>query len=405
MFFDKGKPESVSPDALEKLLNSLFDKSLAQFDDRMSELRDGTNRSISQFGHALESFERLNTEPDLDEMYGITVSHILIQKGLYTKALRHIIESVPLDDRTAPTVYERHRMNVTIAGEMMKEILQANFRFKQVLNAYANELKEFKSAYTAIEKHTGLMKDELERKEKDYVAYKRIKELILSLTAMIEDRSISMDSVAALKKELERQEGDAIGAAEEQIVASINKKAKMLSELYSKRAILTDKIVRMTRPLERAAKKLDHMSTSKFQLSPFLSDPYGTVATVSDYNEFTELLKQLETSLKDGKIDVKNANELAELARELLDIDLYSMISEFKEIKNSEASITEESEKLKAELSMIKEAGRSKGALISEIESMDKNIYNFDSEINAKCRMIEKEFEQQYNKRISILKF
>ena len=401
MLFGREKPDRINPDELEPLLNSLFDRALSQFDKRMSSFGSDMRDSVLQFKRALESFENISAEPDLDDMYGVTASHLSGQKEIYTKALRHIIENLSLDDKTGPTVYERHKANTTRAEEAMNKILHTNFRFKQVLVGYANALKDFKAAYTAIEKCTKAMKEELERKGLDYATYMRIRNSISSLLVALEERNIGADAIAAMENELGRH-GSAVGAAEESITALIDKKAATLSELRSKTATLSDRIVRATRPFERAAKKMDHVSASKHQLYPFVSDPKGTIRSTQDYADFTSLLKQLVSELLDGKIDVKNNNELAEAAKELLNADLYGRISELAEMRINESSIGEELVTLRGELAGLKEAGRSREALRTRTDFVKKDKIMLDGKISELCKIIEKQFEQQYGKRISI---
>lgn len=402
MLFGRENLDRIKPEELEPLLNSLFDRALSQFDKKMSSLGNNMRDSALQFKHALESFENVSAEPDLEDMYGVTASHLSGQKEMYTKALRHIIENLSLDDQTGPTIYERHRTNATRAGEAMNEILQTNFRFKQVLIGYANALKDFKVAYTAIEKYTNAMKEELGRKELDYAAYRHVKDSISSLLAALEERATGTEAIAAMEKDMERHGSDAVGTAEKSMTALIDKKAAMLSEFRSKTVALSDRIVRITRPLERAAKKMDHMSASKRQLSPFVSDPEGRIRGTHDYAEFTELLKQLVTELGDGKIDVKNSNELAEAAKELLNTDLYGMISELTEMRINETMMGNELGGLRTELASLNEAGKSREALRKRMESMKNDKIKQDGKINEICKTIEKRFGQQYGKRISV---
>src|SRR5271156_3098190 len=92
MLFGKEGKDTVSLGQLDGLLNSSLNRKLANLDARASNIAKDMQRSKLQFSEACREFEKLQIEPEKENMYINNVSVIKNQKPFYSTALRRIID-------------------------------------------------------------------------------------------------------------------------------------------------------------------------------------------------------------------------------------------------------------------------------------------------------------------------
>ncbi len=62
----------------------------------------------------------------------------------------------------------------------------------------------------------------------------------------------------------------------------------------------------LTTPLERQARKMDHISLGKRRLYPMMADPVGEMKSEAEYQEFKALVKKLKEDVEKESVDAKN---------------------------------------------------------------------------------------------------
>lgn len=396
------EPDNVRPDALEALLNSAFEKELGQFDERMSKLVTQLKEAFAQFAASVEEFKKVKGNPDVEDMYGASPSSIAAQKESYARTLGRTAAVTIEPKGDAANSYERYRPIFESASAAANEILGANFRFKQVMYGYAGHLSGLKASYSSIERHVSAMGLEFSQRSGDLASYNELKGRISRLESDIQELAGLAGAMAALEGMAAGSDGDAARTAESGMRARLEGKARELEEQRRRNAFIRDRITQLTLPLERASKKFDHVSGAKRSLSKFVSDPAGTITSDLEYAAFTAMAKNMQRSISSGEIALKSAEETNERINELLNSDLYGIITELRAAAAVELELERECKSLDSELAGLRGASESMARSREELEAMARRGEALESSISEGKRAIEGLFLRRYSMRIRI---
>ncbi len=149
MLFNSGANE-VRMEELEGLLNSAFDQKLSSINSKASALILNIEQAKLMLEEACDRFDKSGAPPDRESIRAASESYVVEQKSVYTASLRRLIDAErPLDESN---LYTSYHSKLVAARALMDEILKVNNKFRIVLEAYANELGRFRSAYSAMER-------------------------------------------------------------------------------------------------------------------------------------------------------------------------------------------------------------------------------------------------------------
>lgn len=162
------------------------------------------------------------------------------------------------------------------------------------------------------------------------------------------------------------------------------------------------RITSYTLPLERPSRKLDHISSRKRQLYTFVIDPINNIQNEHDLSEFKILLDELKKSVESGTIDIKNNSKTNEIISQILNIDLYGLIRNFKEMQYKKTLLQDEIKSMQIQMHKFKEGKTSFEKVSNEINAMKKRHEELNSKIKNTKNEIESLFFQYYKRKISI---
>lgn len=402
MFFGGGKAEEIELTALGALLNSAFDRKLSNFDSKASNMVKELSNAKLQFAGACREFEELEAEPEKANMYIDNISFLKTQKNFYSRALKRIIDDWNITVNDAPNVHSKYATILSNTEEFRNEILKANNNFKQVLYSYSNHLDLFKRYFSLVERHMDSLKSGLNKVDKELSEYMSLSDKINTLTTLKDELDTLNRNIGAFNKDAATG-GTETQKEELEISGDLLKKETEMLNLNSEISGLLNRINYITAPLERAARKLDHISPRKTQLHKFIEDPANSINNESDYNNFRMLLEDLKKSVDSGTIDAKNNTKTSEIISDLLKTDIYYMIVSFRALKKKKVDLEEQIRFSKRMLESIKESKSNSTKMIENIEIMKRKVSNTTIKINEIKNSIERLFLESYNKRISVV--
>jgi predicted nuclease with TOPRIM domain len=401
MFFGRRKPEAVSVDKLGQFLNSQFERKLGSLGSRSQAIIDRLNQAMRRFGDACNNFEKLEAEPNVEGRYSASINYIKTQKDRYASGLKHILDGTRLEAGDAANSYDRYRHVLSDLEGMVKRVLEMNASFKIVLYCYSNYLWDFRGSFSEIEKLAGALKGELDSRSDDFSEYSAVAERVSRLNAYREEFSALNRGAETIKTET-RPSNDALDKNGADLSAKLEDKRAELAKLSRERSELHNKINSMVLPLERASKKLDHLSASKSKLHVFVEDPVKTINNESEYGEFKTLLRELNEKIRAGSIDLRNGDKMSETVSMLLGSDLYSMIASLRSIQQKESDIKGEIGALEGDLNEIKTERTSSERHAQKMADMKGRMAEIERGEAAEKGVIEKLFSDNYGVLISI---
>ena len=403
MFFGRRKLEEVKADELDQFIDIQFEKKLGRFKSRSHVITNSLNQTILRFKDACDRFEELNAEPYIENPYFTNISSIKTQKGPYARSLKHILGGTSLAAEDTSNSYDRYKRILSDLEGMIKKILGTNSSFKTVLYCYSNQLGEFKSRFSEIQRYTGALKDELDNRADDFSEYSTVVEHVSRLHSCDEELEALGKSVDKSKTDAKWDGVSASDSNETGISMKLADKKAELTRLDKEKANLHNEINSLILPLERASKKLDHLSVGKVKLHTFIENPINAINNESDYSKFRMLVKELEENMRKGAIDLKNIGNVSEAVSTLLDSDIYPLINLFKSIQQKESEVSREVGALERDLNEIKKARAASEEYAQEIAEMGAKIDEAKRSNVVEKSIIEKLCLDHYGVLISII--
>jgi hypothetical protein len=155
-------------------------------------------------------------------------------------------------------------------------------------------------------------------------------------------------------------------------------------------------------PLERAARKYDHISDKKTKLADFIARPFEMIVDDAAYGEFRSVVKGLKEAIEGGKVEVGNRNEAVGHLLAVMNKNFQEEIRRV-EIMRSEASfLKKEFLAMEHTLDSIRESKRNaleKGRTKEEIK---ERLAAVVGEKKATKERAEEMFVESYGRKVSI---
>jgi len=403
MRFGKHEPEKIKPDELEKLLNSLFEKKLDQFEPKAHAIINELKKSKLEFSEACNELKELKAEPYTEDIRPQTINFIKSQKGLYADALRRNISNMNLEPINALNSYEKYKLILSNVDKVTNEVLKSNANFKQAMYCYSDHLGNFKRSFSAIERLMEALRHEIESRSKEASEYAALKEHISKLNLQSDELEVLNQSANALREFLNNKDKDMVGKDESKLSESLSSKRSELSSVRSEISKLSERINLLTSPLERSAKKFDHVSAKKKQLHYFLEDPITRISNEFEYIEFMTLVKELKGAVEKGTIETKNKPGTTSLISALLDSDIYNIINSLKSLQLKRSEIENEINILEIALVDIKKGKDASSKAAQEIATIEERAKEITKSMTSTKSTIEAMFSDYYHKQMSII--
>ncbi len=401
MIFGRGgRKEQVGVGELDAYAARCFEDKIRSFSDRCKSGKDGIDNALHMFEDACRSFERYARKPEIDrEYYYSRVDPTLIetQKASYVKALIGILSARLKTERG--NSYETYGDVAREAKEIREKILRTNNTFKGVFMAYSKGLGDFKNALAELDRSISKLDYELEREKESYSEYRRLFESSAELSRLI----ALLEDADAEKRLLE---GANLHGAEHNPNASVEDTVKKLdSELKSvseKIGRLDSKISGVFLPLERPARKYDHIIGRKGRLGDAVSDPTNAIRGADDFARLKTELLSMADAIKKGEIELKNSSGVLEEIGRASDPELLREIEMIWKLREEAEEIKIGLRRAEAELERENAKRMEAAAKNERIAALSNEMDSLSKEIEVLKESIENSYEKYYKKRISI---
>lgn len=399
MFFGRGNAsENVQLKELAGTLNRLFNEKLRLLEAKGANLIKELKYNETEFVNACDDFEALSAEPDLDYIYTTNTGFIKSQKSSYAKNLKHIMSSTPIIDN--PIIYSKYSAVLYDTELKINSVLKNNSLFKMVVLAYANHLSNFKRVFSSMERLRNTIRREIENYNEEYSEYKTTMDNVQSLLAMEEELHLIKENEQTLKS---KPSTHGLRSEEAELKEKITKKTLEIEEIDGKIAGISSRIEMLLSPLNRAARKYDHLSLEKTKLMDLMNDPVGKIATEQDYNKFADLVNGMKKEINLGRIDVKNTKEAEQQIAKIFNENLYALIQDKRSLSSRRSSIHEELRSFQAIMQDIEENERREKSYADTISDIAKRIGELQKSQSSLKNTTEALFLRCYKKRINII--
>ena len=406
MFFgkrDKREPDRVPLDELESLEASLFEQKLDNLEPRAKAALDGVRAASAEFSRECDRLYELDAEPYVQDLYFPNINGIKNQKGFYAKALKHAIERLRLEPDGAANIYDRYNDMLSEVDRVANEVLSVNANYKTILYCYSRHMPGMKRAFATIERNRDGLREEITKRSGTASAHSRITERITALRSLLDDSRALKEGSQALSRDLSIGDKEAAARQEAEILKEISGKRSEISSISEAISKHSSDISRLTLPLERPSRKLDHIMVRKRSLHAMLADAAGSITSSTDNDEFLELIRELKKNIENGSIEVKNRDGTLETVSELLGSDMYSMVESFKALQQRRSDLERDIRVLEGVIVDIKKGKSSAEKAKEEIRRMEGMAEEMSTKVAPAKAELESMFLQHYNKSLLII--
>jgi hypothetical protein len=300
--FGRAMPEvKLTFEQLPRYLDQCFNGKLKELESSAGRIIKALDEAKSQFETACEAFERGDYEPDTEYTPRLSASYIKSSKGAYIKSLRSILVQHS-HAAQADNIYSKYNYEQSEIEHMVDSVLKTNMQFNPVLLGYSDNLGNFKKSFSAMEKCSKSLKDELLLWGDEVGEYKAILGEINRIQVLDEEhRNIR----SALESMTTKAGKDEVTPADP-VVAMLEKERAKLSDIERRRAALEASIASTMMPLERAARKYDHSIGRKSKAADYITKPMESIADKASYSEFQNIIEAIYKEIESGGLEIKS---------------------------------------------------------------------------------------------------
>ena len=384
------EPDAVKQDALKAFADSLFEGHISKSKLSMERAAVRIKGDEEALSAAFEDFEKSDAKPSTE--YWFEERNATMQKGNYLSALRNAMhKGLSLQGSD----YDSYLSFAKNSDEVINQVMQANFKFKKVMYAYASSLGGVRKRFSDLERDAKDLRSLLDQGKEGYEKHQEL----LSLISRLSDVSAK---IVQARLDLASPSTAAVDDSEISALAEGAKNAGSdVEAVNAELALLGNELSSYLAPLSRAARKYDHVAHNKVLLEEIISNPSASIKTKADYSQFLQMLDSLEKMLNEGSIEnVGKATSALAAARSAHIYELIERVHAIEEKRQHMMAKHKEAASLHASASEKKRAAQ---AMVEAKEETERRMEEMDAEkkeLSAKiCRL----FEIGYGKRISIV--
>ncbi len=398
MFFGKEEPQKqVNIKEFEGLVNDLFNKKIAKLENKALQLMKRINDSRNDFMNACDVFEKLEAEPDTEDLGTSKPNEIKSSKHLYVEALKRLL--LKTSSIQSKTLYHKYD-NFLVENELLlNDILKVNNTFRKVLYGYSSNLENFKKTFSTYEAATKHLRGELDKFTEELNEYNKIIQVYEKFLEKLEEKRF-------LKKELDNisvQNSYEVPQNINKIEISIKEYASELYKLDAKMSVLKSNMAVIFGNLEKVAKKFDYTSTSKIKIADYMGmHTFETLKNPEIYEDFLKQIVSMEEHINKNKENIKNYDNIKDNIHKILQGKLKEYIDEFDILNENKKTINAKFKDLQNELKRQTNIEDSKIKKKETIKMLIKNIDEIEGEINTKKQFLENLIYEVYKKKISL---
>ena len=395
LFGRPARNEIVGIDELGHYLDGCFDDDIRKISSRMPRLVEELGQAFSDFGASVREFSEKETKPDMGYLYGIKEGFVTSQRPNYTSHITRIASASP--ELGGNNLYAAAKKAADSYGSIILEVLKANNTFKVVIIGYAGGLKDVKRHFNDMERLHKDLKGDIDLCEGRFKEYNAMRSMILNLTSDI-SRVANAGNLSPM--------------AQESIQTEINDTSKLRSEISElekehesangRRNEAASSITRMLLPMERIARKHDHMSASKRKLSDYIDEPKRITKDAESLGEFRRQVSSLIEEVRAGKIEVRNPNQTVSQLNAARDADLMALADSLHEADLNLERINGRLARARELRSIAEKANEDEKRRKMEEDEAQRSIEELKSGMLTLKAEIERSFMDSYKRRIEI---
>lgn len=388
--------ENIPLSELEAYLDRCFDGKLRRLSTRMPEIESGLTRSFNDFEKAVREFSKSTAAPDMENLYGLKENNLKSQKENYSSSLLHLLSPPP--KYRGRNLYLKAKDVLGSYSSFITGIMKVNSSFRLAMIGYAGELTGVKRHFTSMERLCKELGNEINLCSLEENEYRKIGSRI---SAMLEDVS----EIGALTKSSESASPSF--SSDESALRDLQKrledKEKMAETARHRHREADSALAHLLLPVERVARKHDHMSLAKIKLTEYLKDPAERIRTAEDASTIHRHLSEISDEIREGKIGAKNSAGLVSQIEAIRNNDLLLLAESSRttavELKNSETELAE----LRTQLLALEKSQAEKIRASEEKTHTEHEMGLKRAHLSSEKKELEQLFLGCYKKQVEIL--
>ncbi|MEM0154619.1 MAG: hypothetical protein QW814_02175 [Methanothrix sp.] len=401
-FFSKEpKQVDLALDSCESYLKERFEAISSPVINKCSPILSRLASALDDFSASIEKFSRIEKDPDEEFAGRMSISFIKTQKPKYIESLNNSISSLneALQSIKYDTKYEDIRGVQVTYADFISRLLSINANFKGVVMGYSEEMKLFKKPFQLLEKNLKDLDYELNKFEQGFRSYIALKDEIGKAVSLKNELHIYAEEP---DKPMSDSNSESLEAEKSEIEGKLNTVKGSILNLENKYNSIRSEIELVLKPLERAARKYDHLSSKKTSLANIISSPISSIGSELSYDSFIMMLKEMGAKISDKSIKIDNATQVLDQINDALNAGIDSAIAEAKSLAEQKAELISQEKDYENRLyETRKKAINIESAHRSRVAASEHRVEISMRIENAKAT-IEKMFMQYYNSKVHI---
>ncbi len=403
MFFGREEPKKeINLKEFEEFVNDLFNKKIVKLENKALSLITKINEYRKAFIDTCDDFEKLETEPDIEDIGMSNSKQIKISKSIYVLTLKRTLIKINLI-QNQKILYHKYEQFFAENEVLLNNILKVNNTFKKVLYCYSNNLDNFKRTFSAYEDVTKHLKNELNKYTIDLDNHNEIIDKYNEIIEKLEEKKVS-DNELIIKSSQNSSENQS-QKIDKNIETSIKKSIFKISNLNIKISNLKSNINNIFGNLNKTAKKFDYTSKNKIKIEEYKNEyKFKMLSEPKIYEDFLKQIICMKEYINKNKIDIKNFINVKSSLDLILEGKLKEYVDELNILNKDKNNRTIELIYLQNELKKQISIENSKINKKELLKTLNKDINELEEEINKNILSLEKEVYEIYRKKILIIK-
>ena len=395
LFGRAARNDAVGIYELGQYLDRCFDDDIRKISSRMPRLVEELGQAFSDFGASVREFSEGEPSPDMGYLYGIKEGFVTSQRPNYASHITRIAATSP--ELGGENLYAAASKAADSYGRIILEVLKANNTFKVVIIGYAEGLKDVKRHFNDMERLHKDLKGDIDLCERRFNEYNGIRERIGKLI-----RDISIISEAGEAKP-RPHDGTKQGINDTlKLKSEIAELEKELESAKVRKAETASSITRMLLPMERIARKHDHMSASTRKLGDYIDSPSKITKDAENLEEFRRQVSSMIEEVRVGKIVVKNPDQSILQLSEARDADFMALADSLHRADSELVQVNERLSEARKARSIVERANEVERQKAREEAEAQSSLADLKLSMLSRKVEIEKSFMDIYRKRIDI---
>lgn len=387
-------PIMVHEADLLRFLDAEFESSSSKYMKEAERREAMLDSDYAALHDSIDRFEANGARPSTD--HPILDKFVMAQKATYAGKLKAAVVS-SMNTREGRG-YERYAAMAKTAEEMIRDMGHVNFKFRQAMYGYANQIDGVKRSFASFEADTGRLRELVEEWKPEYERYLEIAENISKLEIL---SSEAMRLGKTAEGGAPQTTGDDVdvnraSGIEDKIKSAERDAGRIAMEISSTEI----RISGYTSPLKRAAKKFDHIAGRKRKLYDILNNPLTELREPHDFQELNSQLDLMEKIYLEGGI--QNAGEVPEQIRAFKNADLRPLLERARELEKEGADAEQRYRSAVAEHSAMMERRGRVAKETDDRKELNERISVIEAEMGRLKSEICSGISAVYKKRINI---